>query len=184
MTDITSKLTDWLRTYGFDDINIQLADDFCYYPAIKTIHIPVIEYEEDEINKTLFVESLKNAGLNDEFTEIPYMAMSFLHELGHYKTLSFYTDEEMNEYWQTEDRIYNVINIADVDSEEYRKAQFEYFNLPVELDATVWAVGFANDYPNLVWDLEDILNDLIDSVCSDENTLYQEFIIDMLLGGM
>ena len=173
----TSRLDKWLKDHVCGDVKVELRDCFCYFYNEKVIAIPVMEYDDDAVNEALFIESVRRAGLRADYSQVPYLAISMLHEIGHHMTFHFYNEEDVAEYELEEGRIRNIIQIENVDSEAYKTAQFEYFNLPIELDATIWAVEFANDYPNFVWELEDILGNLIEEGLKDWDTLVNLYSI-------
>ena len=68
---------------------------------------------------------------------IPIFLMSFLHEIGHYVTKEFFTEDEMDDEWLMKDEIQEKY-----DGEACKEYAYEYFSLPMEQEATNWGVAY------------------------------------------
>ena len=79
----------------------------------------------------------------DSHCRAPIFLLSVLHEIGHIMT---YEEEALDE----KDFLYAAIDLKlklGADEEECVK---EYFRIPLEMEATQWAIDFANNNPKLI----------------------------------
>ena len=67
------------------------------------------------------------------------MELSILHEVGHFKTFPYFSDNA---------KFYNQLCKIIIDKIPFDKLQnYLYFNLPLEKKATEWAINFMRKYP-------------------------------------
>ena len=168
----TSYLSEWCAANGLGDVEIILGTDWSYYQNTNEIEIPLIE-QSDDIVRQYFWDSVLAAGLRQDIP-FPYFAISFLHEVGHSNTMEFYTKEEIQESHIKTAALETLLWDMDPHTKEAEELHKEYFNLLIEKDATRWAVEFANDYPNIVWSLNDICEEFFKKIAADDE------IIEML----
>ena len=121
---------------GLEDIKIEIGTGFYSYPSINTIEIPIFE-TNPEGAKYFYNDFIKRLGTNECSLEIA----SFLHEVGHIQT-----------YKKINDIIYCIFAPIISFIQNYFKnkfifelAQKSYFALPLEKQATEWAIkNFKN----------------------------------------
>ena len=133
---IDRQFNRWLRKYGFTARMRGVATDFYWYWTDNTISYSFFFAEKSQKN---WVELFKELGCK---YNIDTFYTSFLHELGHSRTYYNFTEEELDEYHET------VQTMFDEDDMEY-----EYTHLPVEYEATRWAVEYINKYPERIEEL-------------------------------
>lgn len=136
--------------------NCFLGTDYSYYYDNNDISFKLTLAYEDK----LFSEFIKDR-FNYDDTGIEFL-ISLLHEVGHSKA----NDEIEGDIYEfciaEKNRISTAINKATT-TEEIRKLEFEYFNLPDEIMATSWAINYAKQNPfeiQIMWAVmhEAILN--------------------------
>lgn len=130
----------WLKKYGFKTRVRGMDTDFFWY-------------HDDTISYSLFASesSVENwNGLLEELKcnySIDFFFSAFLHELGHGRTYWNFTDSEIREYEDT----LQLINAEPSSFAE--SAEYIYTRLPVEYEATRWAVNYINTFPERIHEL-------------------------------
>ena len=141
---INNILNKFLQECGYDDIRVKEDTDFCYYPTSQIIGYSFLCSKQ---SNDLFLEFIQ--GLNPLVT-FDIFLWSFLHELGHHETYDDLEDEEIMYSYDMK----ALINAAYVnDKEHIAMLSKDYFNLPDEYAATMWAVNFANKNIDKLWAL-------------------------------
>ena len=159
--DFNNALEIWLARHGFANIEVCEGGDYQYYYLRHVIQWGMVTSERMDRD---FAQFSYEYGLNyDSFNT---SVLSFLHELGHAVTWSNFTEKEIN---------------LDSCAKEVITNGVDYWLLPTEFSATVWAINWANThekefeelhnlfgkYFNLIYNNEDILeqiNDWMDEV--------------------
>ena len=106
---------------------VNYGNCFAYDPTCETI---IFNLDEDIIANQQWKIFLKNK-FNFNLTKENIFTLSVLHELGHHYTENLFSNEE----WE---RQASESTLTETDE---LKIQQEYFNLPIELAATEWAVN-------------------------------------------
>ena len=162
LIDIT--LNHWLKKYGFSARVRGVDEDFFWY-------------HDDTISYSFFfpVDAAKNwkmlmEELKCEYT-IDLFFTAFLHELGHSHTYHWFDEDEIQEYNET------CRLIAEEPSSFAESLEYVYTHLPIEYEASTWAVNYINTYPERVKELVDLvskaiglfykLNDVVDEEAFD-----------------
>lgn len=162
LIDIT--LNHWLKKYGFAARVRGVDEDFFWY-------------HDDTISYSFFfpVDAAKNwkmlmEELKCEYT-IDLFFTAFLHELGHSHTYHWFDEDEIQEYNET------CRLIAEEPSSFAESLEYVYTHLPIEYEASTWAVNYINTYPERVKELVDLvskaiglfykLNDVVDEEAFD-----------------
>ena len=130
----------WLKKYGFDARVRGLDTDFFWYHD-DTISYAFAFAEASANNWCALLEEL---GCQYE-VDIFYSA--FLHEVGHSCTYYAFEEEEIEECEEIHRLICEEPNTF-ADTPEY-----VYTHLPVEYEATRWAVNYINTYPERIKEL-------------------------------
>lgn len=138
---IDNALNAWLIKYGFTARIAGVQEDFYWY------HNDTISYSfffaEDAVEPWAnLLNELKCNFILDTFYSV------FLHELGHSVTYDKLSRQDV-EY---SDDI--KLAIA-ADPASFDNPRDVYWHLPVEIEATKWAVNFINSYPDRVKELVD-----------------------------
>ena len=154
----------WLKKYGFETRVRGVDEDFFWYHD-NTISYSFFFPEESAEN---WVELMKE--LQCQY-DIDLFYSAFLHELGHGHTYDQFDEEEIEEYQET------CRLIREEPSTFSETLEYVYTHLPVEYEATRWAVNYINTYPDRVKELVDIvgkavrlfysLNDVVDEEIFD-----------------
>lgn len=154
----------WLKKYGFNARVRGVDEDFFWYhdnTISYSFFFPAVAAE----NWTRLMEELNCEYAIDEF----YSA--FLHELGHSHTYWNFDDEELDEYYET-------LELMNKEPSSFAEGiEYVYTHLPVEYEASRWAVNYINSYPERVKELVDLvgkavrlfysLNDVVDEEVFD-----------------
>ena len=106
--------------------------DFGYSPILKEISYSLVMADK---GTKAFMEHFNT--LAPDITCDAFL-VSFLHELGHHMTLSAFSEEEMDEY-------YDDVEYIRAHLEDGEFSDEEYFNLPIEAAATNWAIDFIRN---------------------------------------
>ena len=121
---------------GLEDIKIEIGTGFYSYPSINTIEIPIFE-TNPEGAKYFYNDFIKRLGTNECSLEIA----SFLHEIGHIQTYKKINDI----IYCTFAPIISFIQNHFKNKLIFELAQKSYFALPLEKQATEWAIkNFKN----------------------------------------
>ena len=119
-------LNKFLKKQGFDCV--ARKDDYFFYEYSKsTICFTV---KSDERMDRLFREFAVRLGLAIECGDF---LLAFFHELGHHETMDLLEEED---YIFSQD-VKGTLTASDKDCEIY-------FNLPDEIEATLWAINYIN----------------------------------------
>lgn len=144
---IDSAINKWLADNEFDCI-ATMGPEFAYYHSDSLIHYALWFDKETE---PWFVEVMDECGLNyncDSFI------LGFFHELGHNMTMDFLDDEDYE---------YSLAEITRIEDEgaDGREDNMTYFHLPLEIEATQWAVDYINNHSDKVAEFWDAVKDCI-----------------------
>ena len=159
LIDIT--LNHWLKKYGFNARVRGVDEDFFWY------HDDTISYSfyfptEAADNWAKLMEEL-NCGYN-----IDIFFSAFLHELGHSLTYWSFDDDEIDEYNET------CQLIAEDPSSFCEDLDYLYTHLPIEYEATTWAVNYINTYPDRVQELVSLVSKAINLFYTINNVIDDE----------
>ena len=162
LIDIT--LNHWLKKYGFDARVRGVDEDFFWYHD-DTISYSFFFPTTAAQNWAKLMEELKCKYTVDVFFS------AFLHELGHSHTYHEFNDDEIQEH----NEICRLI--AEEPSLFTESLDYVYTHLPIEYEASRWAVNYINTYPERVKELVDLvskaiglfysLNDVVDEEAFD-----------------
>lgn len=150
----------WLKKYNFSARIRKMDTDFFWYWSDNTISYSLFTPEEA---MEPWADLLNELGCK---YNIDVFFSSFLHELGHSATYYEFDDDEIDAC----DEIKALLR--DEPSSFAEDVHWVYFHLPVEIEATRWAVNYINTYPERVKELIDLvgktvrlfykLNDVVD----------------------
>ena len=147
---ITKALNDWLVKYEFE---VRVLGDYSDFQWRWDTNEIVYSFLAPEHTVTVWNEFLDELGCNyiiDQFFS------SFLHEVGHSITYWDFEEDELDEYFD------DVAWIQESDESSFSEGSLRtYFNLPVEIAATRWAVRFINDNAEAVRELVNSVQPLI-----------------------
>lgn len=144
INEINEILNDFLKEF---ELTADIGEDFGYY------------YNEDRIEYALIVPS----GIADYFMvnfnrlapDIhcdPFLA-SFLHEVGHAQTGHLLEVEEEEYCWKIKEKMNQEFVCTKMTEERNRELHMEYFNLPDEYEATMWAIDFMREHSDKIANL-------------------------------
>ena len=142
LIDIT--LNHWLKKYDFD-VRVRGVDtDFFWYHD-NTISYTFFFEEESAKNWECLMKELGCNYVVDMF----YSA--FLHEVGHSRT-----------YWDIEDDVIEECEklhqaICEDPSSFVEGPDYTYSHMPVEIEASRWAVDYINSYPERIKELVELV---------------------------
>lgn len=146
-TKTAKAITKWLEANDFTCICKLDKTEFAYDLWDDEIFIPK-EYR-DELSDYYFYETLLKMGLKNK--NVSVYTLSILHEIGHAETLPFLDEIELT-----------FCNLKADEAEEQKYFTVEegltaYWNTPREKMANEWAVKTANEFPEAVADLDEIV---------------------------
>lgn len=147
---ITQALNNWLKKYNFDVRVDYMGSDFQWEWDENLIIYSFLATEDTITTWNEFLDELGCEYVIDQFFS------SFLHEVGHSITYWDFDEEELDEYFDT------VAWIQVSNESSFAEGSLKtYFNLPVEITATRWAVKFINENPEAVSELVNAVQPLI-----------------------
>ena len=146
---ITKELNNWLEKNEFKVRVRGDADDFCWYGCSNTIEYSVRAADK---HLRLWSQLLDSLGLN---AIIDPFYSAFLHEVGHSITYWDFTEEEIEEYYET-------LESMDEEPDSFvEDITWTYFHLPMEIVATEWMVNYINSHFEAVKELVDAVRPLL-----------------------
>ena len=119
-------LNRFLKKQGFDCVARE--DDYFFYGYARSVIC--FTTKSDERMDRLFREFAVRLGLEIECGDF---LLAFFHELGHHETMDLIEEED---YFFSQD-VKGTLTASDNDCEIY-------FNLPDEIEATLWAIDYIN----------------------------------------
>ncbi len=140
-----TAIKSWCVNHNFDITAIKFADDFGYNPIDKEIEWGIWNYHDVD---NYFAQFLHEYGCE---WSMPGMAASFLHELGHNQTLSYFTKEEIQLCELTK-----MFDHGETDDEWFME---RYWMIPTEFSANMWVINYVNAHPFALHSLINIMND-------------------------
>ena len=133
------KINDWMIRNGFGDIEVMDDDEFMFEIEEKVIHFGIVSNSEGRwFEQFLHEYGLKFSGIADE-------VLAFLHEIGHSRTMDYFTEADLEEDCLAK----NVIFFMDSSCAQMHA----YWDLPMEFAANMWAVDFINSHIDAVNEL-------------------------------
>lgn len=141
MATFKSTMVNWLCAHGFSNLDIDFEEDFgyAYDDTVNCINIGTKRF--DDVSN-YFEQFLYEYGC--EYCGIPGPVLSFIHELGHFMTISNFSNEEL---WFC--AFAKKFDHGGTDQEEF----FRYWEMPDEFAANMWAVDYINNHIDEVEDL-------------------------------
>ena len=152
MNKVTQILNDFLKTQGYaeDEVRAEfIAEEDSYYDESPSVPLIVLGGMTNKTADEIFMRYCKEElGLN---VDVDVITLSFLHELGHHNTIDSLDDEEMEASEWTK----FMLNIKDESNQVFTEKDYmRYFTCPIEIEATMDAVVFCNDNPEVAKDLD------------------------------
>lgn len=132
---IDMVLNDFVKDFG---VTVRFGADFAYW------------YEKDEIEYSLIVPEDASIYFMDNFNRLApdlkcdQFLASFLHEVGHVKTMHLIDDAEELYCQDCKEQISKQFTDF-ITEEEDRALHQEYFDLPDEYEATMWAINYMRE---------------------------------------
>lgn len=127
----------------FDIDKARLDDDFAFYYFDNTITFKLDSSDKEDGYFLEFVAKRFNFT-----TDCPFI-LFLLHEVGHSMTENDIVGA-VNDFCLVErERIMLGVS-SNITTEERKKLNFEYFNLPDEIMATAWAVDYIKEHPKKI----------------------------------
>jgi len=130
MTNFEKNIVGWLEYNNFD-VGVMFEEDFGYDRESNTLHIGTLAYEDV---CRWFEQYLYEFGM--EYTGVYDPVLCLLHELGHYKTIDDFSEEELMVY----DFAKNMLD----DRMEIQEVMNKYWDSPDEFAANMWVVNYVN----------------------------------------
>lgn len=131
------------QLHPFGISKAEFSGEYAYYYDDESV---TYQITENEINDLCFIEFVKERfGLEVEFPFILFL----LHEVGHHKTTADLGDSVLDFCWTEKERIDEEIQLTETE-EDFKRIEWQYFNLPDEIMATQWAVNYIKTHPATV----------------------------------
>lgn len=146
INEINEILNDFLKDF---ELTADIGEDFGYY------------YNEDRIEYALVMPTDSVDYFMINFNKLapdlhcdPFLA-SFLHEVGHARTDHLFEIEEEEKIWLIKEKMHQEYCISDnsMSEERNRELHMEYFNLPDEYEATMWAIKYMREHTDKITNL-------------------------------
>jgi len=129
---LNQYLNHWLKSHGFD-CTVRYTNDFGYEPLNEIIDYSFLILEQHD---ELFFNFCKE--LQPSLISCDNFILSFFHELGHHITDDDFSDEEYTDYLMLVTKMNDQDNFTTEDC-------LNYYNHPVEYEATKWACQYIID---------------------------------------
>ena len=150
-TELDKVLIDFLSPFGVE--KVQMGLDFSYFLESETVQYSLLVSEEADETFTNYVNTLF-----PEIKNVDIFIWSVLHELGHHMTVDEFDDEDWDEYVCR-------TSVGRIDD-------YEYYALPIETAATVWAGEYIQSHMDEVTKL---WNDSLAAIKNIYSTLKSNF---------
>ena len=141
---VNIALNHWLKKYGFE-------------ARIRGVETDFFWYHDDTISYTFFFPEEAADNWNGLLAElgcnydIDIFYSAFLHEVGHSRTYWDFDEDELDEYYKT-------VHLMDEEPNSFAEGiEYVYSRLPIEYEATRWAVNYINTYPERIKELVDLV---------------------------
>lgn len=144
---LTKELRHWLKDNGFA-VGCRWGKEWAFEPEENYITIPKV-YDSDSDDD--FIHFLRSNGLANDFDCI---TLSMLHEIGHFETMPYFTNEE----WENDALVKCVYELSETDYSEYL---YKYWNTQTEYSANMWAIMYVKAFSSKVEELEDIFGNYL-----------------------
>ena len=139
-----NDILNWLQKNGFEKLGICFNEDFAYIIDDNNIAIQIGVQSYPEVSR-YFEQFLYQYGM--EYTGIYDPVLCFIHELGHSQTIQYFNAQE-----QLLCELTKQFNHSTNEQDWYN----EYWEIPDEFAANIWAVNFINNHIEAVEELCDI----------------------------
>ena len=127
------------ETVGIN-LPITLGSDFFYYPNKQKINFSIAISEQSDRCFKAFLKNFFNFGI---FSSEDLFCVSLLHEIGHYFTYDNIDENTYNESKGMTQEILELLQNDPTNDEIYSC----YFELPIEIVATTWAINWIAENP-------------------------------------
>ena len=156
VTNFNKALEIWLAHNGIANIQVNAGADFCYFYESHRIQWGLMTNERLDRD---FAEYFHEYGVDGmDIDRMDIAVLSFLHEVGHVMTLSNFTEEEM---------------LLDSMFKDGLEDSFEYWDLPVELAANMWAIKWVESHREEYETLYTIFATYLKAIYDDEDVMEQ-----------
>ena len=144
MSEFKSVLTKWMHKNGIDCV-IEISDYFAYNRENNIIFIATERNEEVELlSEQFFYE------YGADYVGYGFFVLGLLHEIGHHFTMSCFDEIDL--------LIYQLNKDLFLDGESIHERAFNYWEIPDEFAANIWAINFINHHTAAVDELANIFN--------------------------
>ena len=155
-----------LKPYGIKNAFYDDEIGYCYFPGDGKVSFKIIE---EDFSDELFIDFIRE---NFGYTVFNSFIISLLHEVGHHYTLDL-IDDETNAFCEFEKERISVDLANATTKEEIKELNYQYFNLPDEIEATAWAVEYAEKHPQQIKRMWRKVCDALYTFC-EKNDIFSE----------
>jgi hypothetical protein len=155
-----------LAPFGISKARYDDENGYTYYPTNHKVTFKILE---EYVGDDLFIEFVKDTF---DFTIPNSFIISLLHEVGHHYTLDTIDEETLNFCYDEKQRISEELNTAET-YEDIKALFYQYFMLPDELEATTWAVDYAEAHPRKIKIMWNKVRETIFEFC-ENNDIFSE----------
>lgn len=157
--DFNKELSLWFNAHGITNLEFVEGEDFCYYHNQHVVQWGMLQTPRVDAN---FRQFFYEYGL--EYDDVHIFFLSLLHEVGHYMTLHYFSEEA-----KESDKVAKENRLSDstIDTDYW------YWELPTEFAANMWAINWMNENQELMAELYDFCMERLYAIFSDENILKQ-----------
>jgi hypothetical protein len=155
-----------LAPFGISKARYDDENGYTYYPTNHKVTFKILE---ENIGDELFIDFIKDTF---DFTVPNSFIISLLHEVGHHYTLDLIDDETYNYCYDEKQRISEELSKAET-YEDIKALFYQYFMLPDELEATTWAVDYAESHPRKIKIMWNKVRETIYEFC-ENNDIFSE----------
>lgn len=163
ISDFNTALELWFNAHGVPNLNVVEGEDFCFYYNQQNI-IQWGMIQQETIDRQ-FAQFFDEYGCKT-YTENTFVE-SLLHEVGHYMTMSNFTQKEWNRDNKAKYKKHKNTDVTGID------LNYWYWELPIEFAANMWAINFLNEHFDWATELTELCYYHMAKIFNDENIMEQ-----------
>ena len=172
LKEINNYFNEYFKSKGWE-CTAAFSNDFSYDFSNDIIYYSFIVNEDHD---KLFAEIC--GSYKPEVASVNNFILSLFHEIGHYMTCDIFTDKEWKHYDKQNDKFMDKLS-KPISREEELKLYRAYYNLEIEMEATMWGCDYIVAHWDEVHELYDgfrkLSTEFLKSLGATEEDLFEIF---------
>ena len=158
ISQFNKTLSLWFNAHGISNLEFEEEAEFYYTPTSHKVYYALLDSPTVD---NYFQQFAYEYGA--EYDCHPFV-FSLLHEVGHYMTLHYFTEEE-----KEKDKAAKVQNRGKTGID----AHYDYWELPTEFAANMWAINWLNTHYEELCDLHEVCRLGLNAIFDDQDIVEQ-----------